>query len=518
MQKLVGVYAGTVENNIDPLNRGRLQIRVFEPPEITSVQLPWYDYNSPLGGFGAGIKFTPQIGSIVNVMYRNGDIQSPIWIGVNIGGSLSKDAMPPEAKETAQQPFNQIVRSIKGHTIELDDREIDSSGSAVSGVRITSGGGNALSLSDATGIIELRNGSLGGSKLSMSSNGITLSHAKGAGLYFSQKEMNSALLTISDDKGFVRITPGETRIQSLTGDVTVAGRKFQMETTSGILQETSGNFELNANSVLIGGGTDVVLGAGGKLRMDSLYDTVMSVRSGNFVIDARGPGGLNMPPVNPVPWLQWADAIPAPFSPPLTTGNIILSTSVSEIMMLRRMISPPIPNPASRYNMLHPGSITMPDPGLITTSRMGMDSLGAIHLESHMATFTISGIPIPGFGTNLPLPGLGKMIGAWSTASGPPALALQFASPPGITPQRAVLGNNMFWRDFQLYTILFGFFASLIASAPVSTLTLGVLPSVLNPAVVATSGLALGWLTAQLIGMMIPGNPLNVLSNFTFVS
>jgi len=74
-----GKYRGTVVNNIDPRQLGRLQIQV---PTVTgSNQLNWAMPCVPYAGAGVGFFMLPPVGARVWIGFENGDPDYPIWTG-----------------------------------------------------------------------------------------------------------------------------------------------------------------------------------------------------------------------------------------------------------------------------------------------------------------------------------------------------------------------------------------------------------------------------------------------------
>lgn len=79
MEKHYGKYRGTVINNIDPMQKGRLQVQV---PDVLGVGMSsWAMPCVPLTGPQMGTYFLPLIGSGVWVEFEGGDPDYPIWTG-----------------------------------------------------------------------------------------------------------------------------------------------------------------------------------------------------------------------------------------------------------------------------------------------------------------------------------------------------------------------------------------------------------------------------------------------------
>ena len=78
-QKFYGKYRGTVINNIDPEQRGRIQAIVPAVSNVvpTSYAMPCV----PIAGKQQGIFAIPQIGAGVWIEFEGGDPDKPIWVG-----------------------------------------------------------------------------------------------------------------------------------------------------------------------------------------------------------------------------------------------------------------------------------------------------------------------------------------------------------------------------------------------------------------------------------------------------
>ena len=79
IQKYFGKYRGTVLQNLDPMQLGRIQVIV---PDVSGL-LPssWAMPCFPLTGKQMGAYWVPQIGSGVWVEFEQGNPDYPIWVG-----------------------------------------------------------------------------------------------------------------------------------------------------------------------------------------------------------------------------------------------------------------------------------------------------------------------------------------------------------------------------------------------------------------------------------------------------
>jgi hypothetical protein len=150
-----GKYRGTVINNIDPQQRGRIMAQV--PDVLGLTPSSWAMPCVPMAGKFQGTFMVPQIGAGVWIEFEQGDPDYPIWVG-GFWGSAAE--VPPQALVPPAVPPGQNVA-------------------------IQTTGQNTLLLSDApptpvSGGIVLR--SPLGALLVINDSGIYLSNGKGATL------------------------------------------------------------------------------------------------------------------------------------------------------------------------------------------------------------------------------------------------------------------------------------------------------------------------------------------------
>lgn len=78
-KKFFGKYRGTVVNNVDPMQIGRIQAIV---PDVSSVMLSsWAMPCAPVAGMNMGMFAVPVIGAGVWVEFEQGNPDYPIWVG-----------------------------------------------------------------------------------------------------------------------------------------------------------------------------------------------------------------------------------------------------------------------------------------------------------------------------------------------------------------------------------------------------------------------------------------------------
>jgi uncharacterized protein involved in type VI secretion and phage assembly len=86
-----GKYRGTVLNNVDPMQKGRLMVQV---PDVSGLipstwAMPCFSFT----GKQMGAYMLPQIGSGVWVEFEQGDPEYPIWSGCWFGSAAEVPAL-----------------------------------------------------------------------------------------------------------------------------------------------------------------------------------------------------------------------------------------------------------------------------------------------------------------------------------------------------------------------------------------------------------------------------------------
>jgi hypothetical protein len=79
MSTYVGKFRGKVENNIDPMQQGRIQVSV--PAVLGDGTLSWAMPCVPYAGPGVGFFAIPPVGANVWVEFEGGNPDYPIWSG-----------------------------------------------------------------------------------------------------------------------------------------------------------------------------------------------------------------------------------------------------------------------------------------------------------------------------------------------------------------------------------------------------------------------------------------------------
>jgi hypothetical protein len=149
-----GKYRGTVINNVDPEQRGRLMLNV--PDVLGVVPSSWAEPCVPLAGPTGppmGMYLVPPIGAGVWVEFEHGDPSYPIWSGCRWG---AQSDIPTLARAGNPADPNIVIQSLLQHMIMISD----------------------MPPSPATGGIILK--STTGAMIVVNDSGIYISNGKGA--------------------------------------------------------------------------------------------------------------------------------------------------------------------------------------------------------------------------------------------------------------------------------------------------------------------------------------------------
>jgi type VI secretion system (T6SS) baseplate-like injector VgrG len=95
MRQFLGKYRGKVEQNVDPLQIGRVQVSV--PAVLGDGQLSWAMPCVPYAGSGVGLFTVPPVGASVWVEFEGGDPDFPI-----VSGGFWSEGETPASPAVAQ--------------------------------------------------------------------------------------------------------------------------------------------------------------------------------------------------------------------------------------------------------------------------------------------------------------------------------------------------------------------------------------------------------------------------------
>jgi len=109
-----GKYRGSVVNNIDPMQQGRLQAMV--PDVLGTMPSSWAQACVPFTGVQSGMWAVPDIGAGVWIEFEQGDPEYPIWTGGWWGSATDPPALalavPPVVSHMVMQTTQQNTFSI----------------------------------------------------------------------------------------------------------------------------------------------------------------------------------------------------------------------------------------------------------------------------------------------------------------------------------------------------------------------------------------------------------------------
>lgn len=127
-----GKYRGVVIANNDPLKLGRLRVWVpslfptdddATPDEDSPSVSDWAWPCMPFGGSPEqGMFFVPEPLSKVWVEYEEGNLDSPIWVGVFWSAPGGTTEIPTEAQDMdSNKPQRRVLKTPSGHVLEFCD-------------------------------------------------------------------------------------------------------------------------------------------------------------------------------------------------------------------------------------------------------------------------------------------------------------------------------------------------------------------------------------------------------------
>jgi uncharacterized protein involved in type VI secretion and phage assembly len=164
-EKHYGLYRGTVANNVDPMQIGRVMAIV--PDVGGATPLGWAMPCVPLAGQQMGTFMVPQVGANVWIQFEGGDPDRPVWTGGWWGAASEVPALalsgapgdPPIVLQSKLQNTIMIsnlpgpaggimLRSASGATIIVND----------TGITIENGKGASLTMVGPS--VTINNGAL----------------------------------------------------------------------------------------------------------------------------------------------------------------------------------------------------------------------------------------------------------------------------------------------------------------------------------------------------------------------
>jgi uncharacterized protein involved in type VI secretion and phage assembly len=141
MSQFIGKYRGTVVDNQDPQNMGRIAVQV---PDVSNVQTStWAMPSAHFAGTQAGFFSVPPVGASVWVEFEQGDSDYPVWSGCFWGSAAE---VPPLATSAPPGVQSIVLQSVGQNTLMISDAPGPSGG-----ILLQSSSGASIAIND-TGI------------------------------------------------------------------------------------------------------------------------------------------------------------------------------------------------------------------------------------------------------------------------------------------------------------------------------------------------------------------------------
>lgn len=102
-----GKHRGTVEGNLDPLNQGRLLVKV--PSVFGRGATNWAMPCVPYAGPDVGFLFLPPRGAHVWIEFEEGNTQKPIWSGCFWGPTEALSLQPLPIRSVLKTPAFELT-------------------------------------------------------------------------------------------------------------------------------------------------------------------------------------------------------------------------------------------------------------------------------------------------------------------------------------------------------------------------------------------------------------------------
>lgn len=136
-----GKYRGIVTDNKDPLQKGRIKVKV---PDVLGDIENWAVPCIPCSGKGPGYFALPEAGAGVWVEFEKGDPSFPIWSGCY----MDNGGIPQYESDTTTSPGLKVYQTSRGLIIVVNDKE--------NTVSLNDKNGNVLiSIDSGRGIVKL---------------------------------------------------------------------------------------------------------------------------------------------------------------------------------------------------------------------------------------------------------------------------------------------------------------------------------------------------------------------------
>jgi Type VI secretion system/phage-baseplate injector OB domain len=337
-RRYYGKYRGIVTDNADPDNLGRLKLTV---PSLLGKEVVtgWAYPCAPYGGSsGLGFFFIPEVGAGVWVEFEEGDPEFPIWVGAywSKPGDEAETPKPNDIEGVAADavqtpPTNKIIKTLKGHTIQMEDADGEEmitiveavNGHVVTmnmdGIKITEGkdADNHIILLDNKGI-KITDG-VNEHSITMDENGVKTEDKTG-----NIVEMTKDAFNVTSIKDFA-ITQGDNSIYMGDGD----GITFTDKNGNAITMDSSGTKmeDSNGNEVSIADGNINIKGT--NVVIDGSAINVGSSNSSEPLVMGNALSTLLTQFVGLLNTHVHVGNLGAPTGPPVPLATLVLNSALS---------------------------------------------------------------------------------------------------------------------------------------------------------------------------------------------
>lgn len=113
---ILGIVTAKITKNNDPEGLGRVKVRYGW--RYADEESDWIRILTPMAGKQMGVFYLPEIDDEVIVAFQNGDINSPIVLGM----VWSRNIPPPSTNDNGKNDIR-MIKSRSGHKIILDDKD-----------------------------------------------------------------------------------------------------------------------------------------------------------------------------------------------------------------------------------------------------------------------------------------------------------------------------------------------------------------------------------------------------------
>ncbi len=200
-----GVYTGTVADNQDPAQQGRIKVTL---PWLTDDNAPslWARHAVLSAGPDHGSRFTPAVGTEVLVAFEAGDVSRPYIVGALWNGV----DRPPETSDK-QGYDTQVLSTSRGTRVVFDENADGGT------LRLETAGGQRVQLTDSPEGLIIEDAS--GSRIKLEPSGICIETPTKVEVKAAQVDVSAAVVSL--DAAMVQAS-GVVKCTTLQTDTVIA--------------------------------------------------------------------------------------------------------------------------------------------------------------------------------------------------------------------------------------------------------------------------------------------------------